>query len=89
MPVQVNDEPDARTTLTCDFCGAEATHVRGTHSPLMEEYFTARRWVVYDPTERDGEGQRHVVACPLCTPIVRTVSREIDLALTQALRSSR
>lgn len=89
MPIHVSDEPDARTTLTCDFCGAEATHVHGTLSPLMEEYFTARQWVVYDPEDGDETSLRQVVACPLCTPIVRTVSREIDLALTRALRSSR
>lgn len=85
MPV-IDDEVNVtRTTLACDFCPATESHVAGTHAPLMEEYFTARQWTAYTPTDHD----RHVVACPRCTPLVRLISREIEHALYQALRSTR
>lgn len=74
-----------RTTLACDFCPAKESHVGGTNAPLMEEYFTARNWTAHTAVHAD----RAVVACPRCTPLLRLLSREIDHAITAALRSTR
>lgn len=85
MPVIDEEVAVTRTTLACDFCPARESHIQGTHAPLMEEYFTARQWTAYTPTDTE----RPVVACPRCTPLLRLLSREIDHALTTALRSHR
>lgn len=85
MPVIDDEVTVPRITLACDFCPAKESHVRGTHAPLMEEYFTARQWTAVTPVD----AERPVVACPRCTPLLRLLSREIDHAITTALRSPR
>lgn len=85
MPVIDDEVTVPRITLACDFCPAKESHIRGTHAPLMEEYFTARQWTAHTPTG----AERPVVACPQCTPLLRLLSREIATALDTALRSTR
>lgn len=81
MPIIVGEVLVERTTLQCDFCPEKLAHTPGTGAPLLEEFFTVRAWTVHSP----ANGERDVVACPRCTPMLRLLVREIHSALAQAV----